>query len=175
MLVTMILLCLTLEPLVSPRCILSKSNRRSKNRIWDNHTVPFEFSHSVMKEDRALIRKLILRFERMTCVKFLERKNINASHLLIRSAKQYNCKICTVLGLMCPLSNGGAVKTTYLDTPSNFEIIHVTFKLPFCGRLTQNWKALITHELFHVLGLHHTQLRPDRDEYIRVDRMAVQP
>ena len=30
--------------------------------------------------------------------------------------------------------------------------------------------GLIQHELFHVLGLYHTQLRPDRDLHIRVHR-----
>ena len=32
--------------------------------------------------------------------------------------------------------------------------------------------GLIQHELFHVLGLYHTQLRPDRDLHIRVHRCA---
>ena len=46
--------------------------------------------------------------------------------------------------------------------------MRLQFTLPFCGRLTQRWKALITHELLHVLGLIHTQNRADRDKYIKI-------
>ena len=130
-----------------------------------------------MKEDREVIRKIMREIETRTCVRFVERHQRRDKQLYIKMYKSYNCGVCQPFGLMCPLRNAGTVKTTFplTDRAENveFEQVRLIFKLPFCGRLTKVLKGLITHELFHVLGVYHTQLRPDRDQYIAVDRSAV--
>ena len=170
---------------IGSRCSYSEADsptsrtgvRGPRARLWEDHLVYFVFTKSVMKEDRVVIRRIMREIETRTCMRFVEKHQKRSKQLYIKMFKTYNCGICQPFGLMCPLTNAGTVKTTYplirRESKGKIEQVKLVFKMPFCGRLTKTLRGLITHELFHVLGVHHTQLRPDRDHFIAVDRSAV--
>lgn len=83
---------------------------------------------------------------------------------------KFNCGICSTLGIVCPTHNSGKV-TSHHNGFS--ETINLVFGTTFCGRTDSVFSGLITHELFHVLGAYHTHLRPDRDKYIYVNKIAI--
>lgn len=147
---------------------------------WPHHRVYFRFDGSVIKEDRKIIREVMADIEDNTCVTFVETQRRRYKYLTISTDKSYNCIYCYYLGLVCPLKNGGAVRsspfcTKEFNCPYYYGSVgmRLQFTLPFCGRLSQRWKALISHELLHVLGLIHTENRPDRDRYITINEEAI--
>ena len=132
---------------------------------WPDHRVLFWFDQSVIQEDRKIIRQVMKEIERNTCIEFDETPRRRRKYLTIHTETSYQCLLCSPLGLGCPTQNGGTVRSS----PS----MKLSFKLPFCGRLTKRFKTLIIHELFHVLGLIHTQNRVDRDRYITINQWAI--
>jgi len=147
---------------------------------WPDHIVYYRFENSVIKEDRKIIREAMEEIEEKTCMTFRETKRRQFKILRIKTLKTYNCVYCYYLGLLCPHKNGGTVRTNPFCT-GNFDCpyyqgsveMSLQFTLPFCGRLSTRWKGLIIHELLHVLGLIHTQARPDRNKYIKIHRDAI--
>ena len=138
------------------------------------------WDRSVSKEDREIIREVMGEIEDNTCVQFVETRRPREKLLKITTLQTYDCVICYYLGLLCPSVNGGEVRSAPFCT-KDFQCPHylgsvemsLRFRLPFCGRLSQRWRALILHELLHVLGLIHTQNRPDRDRHIWINQNAI--
>ena len=151
--------------------ILDRSGSYSSDLwYWPQHRVYFRFAESVIKEDRDIIREVMSGIEDNTCVTFVETSRRRYKYLTITTEKSYNCMMCYYLGFVCPVTNKGSVDIRgYYGSVG----MRLQFTLPFCGRLTQRWKALITHELLHVLGLIHTQNRADRDKYITIHEDAI--
>ena len=94
-----------------------------------------------------------------TCIKFVETRRPRYKYLTISTKKPYNCASCLLFGLNCPILNSGSVTSTpfcskHFDCPYYYNSVtmRLKFTLPFCGNLSQRMKALITHELLHVLG-----------------------
>jgi len=148
---------------------------------WPGHVIYYRWDSSVIKEDREIIREVMAEIEDNTCVTFVETRQPRFKLVRISTTQRYDCVYCHYLGLLCPLTNGGEVRSNPGCTKDftcpyyrGHVVMSLTFRLPFCGRLSQRWKALIMHELLHVLGLIHTQNRPDRDRHIWINEHAIQ-
>ena len=86
---------------------------------WPHHRVYFRFDGSVIKEDRKIIREVMADIEDNTCVTFVETQRRRYKYLTISTDKSYNCIYCYYLGLVCPLKNGGAVRSSPFCTKGN--------------------------------------------------------
>lgn len=147
---------------------------------WPDHVVYYKWDSSVIKEDKGIIREVMAEIEDNTCVKFAETRRPQYKVLEISTSNSYDCVYCFYLGLLCPIKNGGEVRSSPFCTKdftcphySGHVVMSLKFNLPFCGRLSRRWRALIMHELLHVLGLIHTQNRPDRDRHIWINQKAI--
>jgi len=186
----LVLLCLALAP---PSCLPLEcsfshpahdhdraGSFSSELWYWPDHVIYYRWDRSVSKEDREIIREVMGEIEDNTCVQFVETRRPREKLLKITTLQTYDCVICYYLGLLCPSVNGGEVRSAPFCT-KDFQCPHylgsvemsLRFRLPFCGRLSQRWRALILHELLHVLGLIHTQNRPDRDRHIWINQNAI--
>ena len=81
-------------------------------RYWPHHRVYFRFADSVIKEDREVIREVMAEIEDNTCVTFVETQRRRYKYLTITTEKSYNCMMCYYLGFVCPLKNGGSVRSS---------------------------------------------------------------
>ena len=100
------------------------------------------FDDSVVPEDKKIIRDVMEYIEENTCVIFIETKRPRYKYLTISTDKSYNCIYCYYLGLVCPLRNGGSVRsspfcTKSFNCPYYYGSVEMSLKftLPFCGRL----------------------------------------
>ena len=124
--------------------------------------LPFQLETSknpVETLNRKIIWKVMREIEDNTCIKFVETRRPRYKYLTISTKKPYNCASCLLFGLNCPILNSGSVTSTpfcskHFDCPYYYNSVtmRLKFTLPFCGHLSQRMKALITHELLHVLG-----------------------
>ena len=154
--------------------------QRSKCSLIMYFLISTRWDRSIIKEDRGVIREVMAEIEDNTCVKFVHTRRPRYKQLRLSTSKSYDCVYCFYLGLLCPMKNGGEVRSSPFCS-KDFQCPHyqgsvsvsLKFTLPFCGRLSQRWRALIMHELLHVLGLIHTQNRPDRDRHIWINQAAI--
>jgi len=145
---------------------------------WPGHIVYYMFEESVSDDDKEIIEETMAKIEEHTCLTFTETSSRRRKTLIVKTEGRYPyCPACKYLGVLCPSRNGGTVRTDPFCT-SNYHCPYVyqgatsmvlEFRSPFCGRLSRKFQGLILHELFHALGLIHTQARPDRDQYIKVN------
>lgn len=150
--------------------------------LWPDHTVSYMFEDSVIEEDRVVIEQMMERVEDNTCLTFQQTGSRKRKTLVIRTEGSYSyCLPCYWLGIMCPTRNGGTVRTDPFCNkdfycPYVFQgttTMLLKFNFPFCGRLSDTFEGLVLHELFHALGLVHTQARPDRNDYIKVNMESI--
>ncbi|KAI1695682.1 astacin (Peptidase family m12A) domain-containing protein [Ditylenchus destructor] len=118
-----------------------------RDGIWiEAYHIPYTFSqdYPFTPQDQKLIRKVMDKFEQMTCVRFTPTWYEGQHHVKIESKPGGGC--CSYAG----------IEKYYGNQSFNLES-------PACMQ-----ESVIAHELGHVAGLHHTQQRADRDKYINV-------
>lgn len=93
-------------------------------------------------EEKRKVMEAMQFFESKTCVKFTERTN-EQKYIIINKEKS-EC-------------------SAYVGYQTAFDVMPVNLHNPGCMD-----PATIQHEFVHVLGLHHEQSRPDRDEYVDI-------
>jgi len=119
---------------------------------WDDHNneIPYYFSSNVPYQDRITMRQAMDTIDRKTsCIKFREIKfGWRPTHVLkIQSEETHE---------QCYAGSAG------WSTRQDSEVL-LTLSGKGCSI------GLIFHELGHVLGLAHTQNRPDRDCYVDIN------
>jgi len=125
--------------------------------------VPYQFGVSLLDTDIPLFKEAMEYIESVSCVRFEERTG-QETYLefdracdgdeMISSCGQCSCFSGSYVDSTKGLGEGGRVRliTGASLTAGNYKN-----------------RGHITHELLHALGHHHTQKRPDRDDYITID------
>ena len=127
---------------------------------WEDHKVPYFFKGSIEQMDTEQIKKAMATIQQNTCIVFEEVQGSTAYEHNLEIDVTYNHP-----------STGGRV-TSISTSPPPWSPVP-----PILNKITMSFykrdgdqlgKMLVLHELGHVLGLSHTQRRPDRDEYVSI-------
>ena len=142
------------EPL-GPR---RRSGHDIKVQKWKDSTVIYEFDSSFEPEDRRTFEEAVEQIEWDTCVRFKEKSDVGGNNYKGPFTVIMKSMTCTEK----PCKSYGVVD--YMGaTWSRLSIINHVL-----NPQSQRSVGLVVHELLHVLGLVHTQKRPDRDQYITI-------
>ena len=125
-----------------------------------NPRIPYFFHRSVKKLDKQMINGAMSIISDRTCIIFKRKseKNLPAHHLEISIENE--TETCEY--------NGGGVG---IVDGSGGKVI-MSFDYSF--RCNEAWELnLVLHEFGHVLGLIHTHIRPDREEFVHVNNDCI--
>ena len=127
---------------------------------WKNNKVNYLFDESVQEFEREQIEDAMDVIDDNTCIKFIKVEKIPRGaqylHISIKNVKRNKTdNACGTSGNTRWYQNDPSMRMTFTHT----------FKCG-SGRIG-NFTWLAIHELGHVLGVAHTQRRPDRDEHIK--------
>lgn len=117
------------------------------DRVWDQGVIPFEVDPNFDGAHRLLFQQAMRHWENYTCVKFIERQprlHPNFIYFTVLS-----CGCCSFVGRR---GNGG----------QTISIGHNCDKF-----------GVVVHELGHVLGFWHEHTRPDRDDYVIIEKNNI--
>ena len=136
-----------------------RSGHDTEAQKWRDSTVIYEFDSSFEREDRRTFHVAVRQIEQATCVRFKEKSEVGDNTYkgpFTVIMKSMNCTRKTCKG-------GGGVVDYLGETWSLLSIINHVL-----NPQSQRSVGLLVHELLHVLGLVHTQKRPDRDQFITI-------
>jgi len=130
---------------------------RAHSAKWDDHDnrIPYFFTRNVPYTDRNVMRQQMDRIAQKTCIKFREIKFGRKPRHVLRIQSKYTNERC----------QAGQVSWGY----NRYSEVVLTLFGRGCG------KGLMMHELGHVLGLAHTQMRPDRDCHVNINWGCIKP
>ncbi|XP_058055680.1 zinc metalloproteinase nas-14-like [Anopheles bellator] len=119
------------------------------NARWPNAVVPYLFTGTFTDEQKAVVLTAMAQFAANTCVRFVAQTTETVYISITSSATG------------CWSYVGRSLSNTYnvvnLQTPSCITV------------------ETAAHELMHSIGFYHEFTRPDRDEYVSIDREALAP
>ncbi|XP_055948393.1 zinc metalloproteinase nas-15-like [Argiope bruennichi] len=110
-----------------------------KGLRWPNGIVPYILDEIYSESDIELIRSTMDKFEKHTCIKWVERTD-----------EDDYVEIYSDMGCFSELGKVGGVQSLSLESDT-------------CMK-----KGVILHEMMHSLGFLHEQTRYDRDDHVRV-------
>jgi hypothetical protein len=133
-------------------------------KLWENSVVPYEFTTKVNSDDKEVVAKAIADIEADTCIRFKQRSGELA---FIQISRDCGNSACNEGPSDCFMGSwvAGGLGENY---PSQLFIGNQCLK-----GSTPSDVSLVIHELLHALGVVHTQTRPDRDDYITVNRSNI--
>jgi hypothetical protein len=112
--------------------------------FWPGGIVPYEFDQNVSPRNQTLMLEAMAEWENLANIDFVPRTPRDSTYLHIQNGSENSSSVSMGLGGERPM-------TIY------------------------NWnvKFIMVHELGHALGFWHEQCRPDRDEYVTINRAHV--
>jgi hypothetical protein len=115
-----------------------------KARRWPNGIIPYDYGTAWPAQHDSMIQTAMRTIEKNTCIKFVRRTN-----------ERDFVRITNTNGgcYTFPGKSGGQQMLSLQDSNSGTCFTHRT----------------IVHELMHVVGLWHEQMRPDRDQYLTIN------
>nr|XP_029734424.1 astacin-like isoform X1 [Aedes albopictus] len=119
--------------------------------IWPNGTVPYEIAGNFSNSELNTIYSAMNMFKRYTCVRFIPR---SANDELFVSIVNNNTGCYSYIGR---------------QTDNQYNLINL--QTPECLMAV----GTPVHEMMHALGFYHEFVRPDRDDYITINRSALRP
>lgn len=131
---------------------IKRAATANKNHLWEFGIIPYIIDENAGfdSSQKAEFRLAMDYWESVSCIKFVER-NANEHDNFIHFTVSTTCGCCSSVGKQ---GNGG-------------QNVYITISK---GCLTQ---YVILHELGHVIGFWHEHSRPDRDEFIRIQRKFI--
>jgi len=128
---------------------------------WENNIVKYMFNDSsITKEDKDTFAEAVKQIINANhCLKFTEISSAPHGEQYMLIKRQGACGSGCFAGASCGL---GAYSPTVLNLKCS--CIHSG---------DQDSIGLVIHEIFHGLGFHHTQTRPDRDNYVELHKENV--
>merc|ERR1719499_440795 len=126
---------------------------------WSNGKVPYYFNASVTNDDRVMMRIMMKKIEQKSCVKFLEQVEPPTGHHL---------EIQVHSGISCVQQGRPRFSAAvYSEPPLNQKVVlYSSYKLADKRECWAENRGGLLHEMFHLFGIMHTQMRADRDEHI---------
>jgi len=129
---------------------------------WENNTVNYMFDSTATQEDKDTFAEAVKQIRNAShCLQFQEISSASyaGKYMLVKRKGACGSDPNCFDGATCTLG-------AYSPTVLNMECSCINSKL-------QGSIGLVIHEIFHGLGFHHTQTRPDRDQYIRLHKGNV--
>jgi hypothetical protein len=115
-----------------------------KAKRWPGGVIPYDYGTSWPSEHDSMIQTAMRTIEKNTCIRFVRRTNQNDF-----------IRITNTTGgcYTFPGRSGGQQMLSLMDGYGGTCFLH----------------RIIVHELMHVVGLWHEQMRPDRDQYLTIN------
>ena len=162
----------------------------SNGDCFKNEAVYTDSKIGLSKEELVVIMKAMRKIEDMTCIRFKRVKPEPDQNwlLLMKEGDGHQCYISyiertlsnkNIKGLGQIFSSHWDYRTrcfpgfytTWLGTGAPTYLVSSLVDI----RDTEDFVGSYVHELFHTLGVGHTQKRPDRDSYITVNKQNILP
>jgi len=131
-------------------------------RTWPKNTVPYMLDASLLSGDRLVVAKAMHIIQSVSCIRFvpyLQHKHplwVNISRNCPCNPYKASCDFIGAFANIGPLPGGRLVISGACLHPSDPKSVR-----------------LITHELFHSLGILHHHERVDRDLYIKINWLNI--
>lgn len=122
----------------------------NRSSLWDFGVIPYRIDKysGYTSDQKAGFREAMDEWESHTCIKFVEKKEGEHENYIIFISASWRCECCSDVGKI------GLIQFVPMS-----EICHT--------------KGIILHELGHVIGFYHEQVRPDRDEFVKIQTQEI--
>uniref|UniRef100_A0A182PCD6 Metalloendopeptidase n=1 Tax=Anopheles epiroticus TaxID=199890 RepID=A0A182PCD6_9DIPT len=114
---------------------------------WPNAIVPYVIRNTFTASQRSTILSGMAQIAAATCVRFVAR---------------------TSESIFLTIGNGESGCWSYVGRSTRNSENQVNLQSPDCVDI-----GTVVHELMHAIGFYHEFTRPDRDEYVSIDRTAL--
>ena len=152
---------------------------------WEGGSVPYYFNVSVTNDDRVMMRHMMKQIEKKSCIRFREQTNQPSG---LRNLKSWmyphhptsllghHLEIQVHSGISCVQQGKPRFSAAvYAEPPRNQKVIlYSAYKLADKRECWAENRGGLLHEMFHLFGIMHTQMRSDRDEHITILRQNIQ-